>query len=123
MLGRLTSETGAHGSAVVANRVLPAHFNRRESDLIDRLPVARDLLIATAGAGVTSVLEAAEITEHRRRTGAAHLERLRATISDDPELGPSVPMIMVPELFSARGYGPRIVTLLAGALAEELDVD
>lgn len=123
LLDRLTAETGAHPCAIIANRVLPAHFNRREAALIDRLPEAEDLLVAAAGPAVTSVLEAADITEHRRRTGAAHLDRLRATISSDPKLGPNLPMITVPELFSARGHGPRIVSLLSNALADELDVE
>lgn len=123
LLGRLTTETGAHACAVIANRVLPAHFNRREAALVDRLPEAEELLAAAAGPGVGSVLQAAEITEHRRRTGAAHLDRLQAAIAADHQLGPSVPIVTVPELFAARGYGPRIVTLLSAALADELDVE
>ncbi len=130
LLGRLTTETGAHPCAVIANRVLPAHFNRREAALVDRLGEAEDALVAAAGPGVPAVLEAARITEQRRRTGAAHLDRLRATIAPAPASGAApgrmpgvdVPMITVPELFSARGYGPRIVTLLSEALADELDV-
>jgi hypothetical protein len=31
-------------------------------------------------------------------------------------------MIMVPELFTARAHGPRIVSLLSAALADELDL-
>ena len=123
LLGRLTSETGAHPCAVVANRVLPAHFNRREAALIDRLPEAEELLVSAVGPAVSSVLEAADITEHRRRTGAAHLDRLQAAISADPQLGSDIPVITLPELFSARGYGPRIVSLLSSALADELDVE
>jgi anion-transporting ArsA/GET3 family ATPase len=122
LLGRLTTETGAHPCAVVANRVLPAHFNRRETALVDRLVDAEQVLTAAAGPGVPAVLEAALITEQRRRTGAVHLDRLRTTIAADPTLGSSVSMITVPELFSARGSGPRIVTLLSEALADELDV-
>ncbi|MDX2380802.1 MAG: ArsA-related P-loop ATPase [Acidimicrobiia bacterium] len=122
LLGRLTTETGAHACAVIANRVLPAHFNRREAALLDRLDDAEQVLTAAAGPGVSAVLEAARITEQRRRTGAVHLDRLSATIDTDPTLGSSVSMITVPELFSARGSGPRIVTLLSEALADELDV-
>jgi hypothetical protein len=68
------------------------------------------------------VLDAARITEDRRRTGAAHLDRLRAAIVADPQLDASLPMITVPELFAARAHGPRIVSLLTDALADELDV-
>ena len=39
LLGRLRDETGAHASAVIANRVLPVMFNRREQ--ADRRPDRR----------------------------------------------------------------------------------
>jgi hypothetical protein len=58
------------------------------------------------------VLEAAHITEARRRIGGEHLGRLREH-SD-------LPMLMVPELFT-RATGRRVVSLVAEALAEELD--
>jgi anion-transporting ArsA/GET3 family ATPase len=122
LLGRLTAETGAHPSAVIANRVLPARFNRREHAVVGRLPDALDLLTEAAGAGVDAVLEAARITEDRRSTGAAHLDRLRAAIVADEQLASDLPMITVPELFTARAHGPRIVSLLSDALADELDV-
>ena len=41
LLARLRSETGAHASAVIANRVLPVMFNRREQTIVDRLDEAR----------------------------------------------------------------------------------
>jgi hypothetical protein len=107
---------------VIANRVLPSRFNRREHAVIDRLPEAVDLLVGAAGPAVGAVLDAARITEDRRRTGAAHLDRLRAAIVADPQLDASLPMITVPELFAARAHGPRIVSLLTDALADELDV-
>jgi hypothetical protein len=122
LLARLTTETGAHPSAVIANRVLPAPFNRREHAIIERLSDALDLLADAAGDAVQAVLDAARVTEDRRQTGAAHLDRLRAAIVDDPGLDPDLPMITVPELFTARAHGPRIVSLLSDALADELDV-
>jgi anion-transporting ArsA/GET3 family ATPase len=122
LLERLTTETGAHPCAVVANRVLPARFNRREQAMIDRLSEASQQLADAAGEGVAAVLEAAEITEDRRRTGAEHLDRLRNAIDDAPTF-PDLPMIMVPELFTARAHGPRIVSLLSRALADELELD
>jgi hypothetical protein len=61
------------------------------------------------------VLEAAHVTEARRRVGGRHLERLRA------EIPPGLPVLYVPELFT-RATGRRVVALVAEALADELDV-
>ena len=58
---------------------------------------------------------AAHITEARRRVGGKHLERLRGGIPAD------LPVLYVPELFT-KATGRRVVTLVAEALAEELDV-
>jgi anion-transporting ArsA/GET3 family ATPase len=112
LLHRLRAETGVSPTTLIANRVLPALFDRRQSDVVDRLDEAEPLLTAAAGRGVVAVLEAARITEARRRVGAQHLDRLR---SDSGGL----PMLMVPELFT-RATGRRVVTLVAEALAEEL---
>ena len=116
LLGRLRAETGAHASAVIANRVLPAMFNRREHAIVDRLDEVIDDLSDAAGPAVVTVVDAARLTEMRRRTGAEHQDRLRAWL--DEEL--SLPIVTVPELFS-RGSGPRVVTLVADALTDELD--
>ena len=116
LLGRLRSETGAHATAVIANRVLPAMFNRREHAIVDRLDEVAAELSDAAGPAVGTVIDAARLTETRRRTGAEHLDRLRSWL--DREL--SVPIITVPELFS-RGSGPRVVSLVADALTDELD--
>jgi anion-transporting ArsA/GET3 family ATPase len=116
LLGRLRSETGAHATAVIANRVLPAMFNRREHAIVDRLDEVAAELSDAAGPAVSTVIDAARLTETRRRTGAEHLDRLRSWL--DREL--SVPIITVPELFS-RGSGPRVVSLVADALTDELD--
>jgi anion-transporting ArsA/GET3 family ATPase len=62
LLGRLRAETGAHGSAVIANRVLPAMFNRREQALVDRLDDVMPLLVDAAGPAVTTVVDAARLT-------------------------------------------------------------
>ncbi|HYN34577.1 MAG TPA: ArsA family ATPase, partial [Ilumatobacteraceae bacterium] len=77
LLGRLRAETGAHASAVIANRVLPAMFNRREQAIVDRLDDVLPLLVDAAGAAVATVIDAARLTEMRRSTGADHLDRLR----------------------------------------------
>ena len=122
LLGRLRTETGAHASAVIANRVLPALFNRREQAIADRLDEAMPLLIEAAGPAVTTVVEAAHLTETRRRTGAAHLERLRSWLETHDDLPAGLPIVTVPEMFS-RGSGPRVVSLVGESLTEELDPD
>jgi anion-transporting ArsA/GET3 family ATPase len=117
LLGRLTAETGTHPVAIVANRVLPAWFNRREQAIVDRLDEVMDVLIAAIGPSAPTVLQAAAITEFRRSNGAAHLDRLRAALD---AAHPALPIVTVPELFS-RASGPRVVTLVADTLIEELD--
>jgi anion-transporting ArsA/GET3 family ATPase len=112
LLDRLTAETGVTASTLIANRVLPALFDRRQAAIVDRLGDAESLLVEAAGPSVRAVLEAAHITEARRRIGGAHLARLRKH-SD-------LPMLMVPELFT-RATGRRVVSLVAEALAEEID--
>ncbi len=77
LLERLDRETGVTPSAVVANRVLPALFDRRQSEVVDRLADVEPVLVDAAGPGVREVLAAARVTEARRRTGNRHLERLR----------------------------------------------
>ncbi len=115
LLARLDRDTGMAPSAIVANRVLPALFDRRQAEVVDRLGEVEPLLVAAAGPGVRQVLAAARITEARRRVGSRHLERLRAG------LPPGLPVLYVPELFT-RATGRRVVALVAKALAEELDV-
>ncbi len=113
LLGRLHDETGVEPSVVVANRVLPALFDRRESEVVEHLDDAEEILIDAVGRGVTTVVEAARITDARRRIGAGHLARLRDGCGD-------LPILIVPELFT-RATGRRVVGLVADALAEELD--
>jgi anion-transporting ArsA/GET3 family ATPase len=122
LLEKLTAETGTHPSAVVANRVLPAMFNRRELPIARRLSEALPTLEAAIGPGAGAVIEAGTIVESRRSIGAAHLDRLRAAISDAGlTVGDApLPIITVPELFG-RSHGPRVVSLVANALRDELD--
>ena len=119
LLGRLTRDTGAHPSAIIANRVLPALFNRREQAIVDRLDEALPVLVDAIGPAAPIVLEASRLTEARRRTGAEHLDRLRGALGA-LEAQPELPIITVPELFS-RSAGPRVVTLVADTLTDELD--
>jgi anion-transporting ArsA/GET3 family ATPase len=122
LLDRLKAETGAHAAAVIANRVLPAIFNRREQAVVDRLDDAMELLVDAVGSGAQTVVDAARLTETRRATGAAHLDRLRTWISDSDAVADDLPIITLPELF-ARASGPRVVSLVADALTAELDPD
>ena len=115
LLARLPTETGVTPTALVANRVLPALFDRSEAAVVEHLDDARDLLVDAAGRGVTAVVEAARITEARRRIGAAHLDRLRAATGE-------LPILIVPELFT-RATGRRVVELVADALADEIDTE
>ena len=115
LLERLDRETGVTPSAVVANRVLPALFDRRQSEVVDHLAEVEPVLVDAAGPGVREVLAAARVTEARRRTGNRHLERLREGIPVD------LPVLYIPELFT-KATGRRVVALVAKALAEELDV-
>ncbi len=129
LLARLTDETGAHPSAIIANRVLPVLFNRREQAIADRLGEALGVLVEAIGPSAPVVLQAAELTESRRQTGAEHLDRLRAALDGEADdLEGSVGLdgladlriVTVPELFS-RASGPRVVTLVANMLDAELD--
>jgi anion-transporting ArsA/GET3 family ATPase len=115
LIGRLDAETGVTLSAIVANRVLPALFDRRQAEVVDRLEQAEPLLVEAVGPGVRQVLAAAHVSEARRRVGSRHLERLRAGIP------PGLPVLNVPELFT-KATGRRVVALVAEALADELDV-
>ena len=115
LVDRVRSDTGVDIASIVANRVLPALFSERQLDVFERIdaPGPRQLLIDAAGSKVTTVVEAARMTEARRRVGAGHLDRLRTA------LGPTVPVIIVPELFT-RATGRRVVTLMAQSIHDEI---
>ena len=115
LLARLTHETAVAPCAVVANRVLPALFDRKQSDIVQRLSTVEEILVESAGPAVRQVVVAAQLTEARRATGAAHLERLREGLPS------GLPVLYVPELFT-RATGRRVVALVAEALGQELDV-
>ncbi len=119
LLHRLHEETAVHAHTVIANRVLPVLFDRREQPVADRLHEAMPVMAAVAGDAVATVLASARLTEDRRRTGAAHLARIHEALDGDAALA-AVDTITVPELF-ARAPGPRVVSLIADTLAVELD--
>ncbi|MEM1332506.1 MAG: ArsA-related P-loop ATPase [Actinomycetota bacterium] len=114
LLDRLRDETDTAPAAVIANRVLPAVFNRHELGVLDRLGGAADELVAAAGPGATAVIDAASIVERRRAVGATHLDALRRHVES---IG--LPMFTVAELF-ARAHGRRVVGQVADQLADEL---
>lgn len=125
LLQRLTAETGTYPAAVVANRVLPAMFDRAEQKVAHHVQDAVPVLVDAVGPGAAAVVEAASIIEARRSIGVEHLDRLRTVVSElDPPVSAGgrsrpVPIITVPELFS-RAHGKRVVTLVADGLEEEL---
>lgn len=116
LIERVRSETRVDIVAVMANRVLPALFTDRESMVFQDLNSAavRAQIVAIAGAKVTTVLDAAALTEARRHVGAEHLDRLRTS------LGPGVPLLIIPELFT-RASGRRVVSLVAQAISDEIN--
>jgi len=125
LLERLRTETGSHPAAVIANRVLPAMFDRTEQPVARHVDGALPVLVDAIGPGATAVVEAASIIEARRAIGAEHLERLRRAVDELDRSGSTrgrsdpLPIITVSELFS-RAHGHRVVTLVADALDEEL---
>jgi anion-transporting ArsA/GET3 family ATPase len=119
LVGRLERETGVAPSTIVANRVQHGVFDERQCDVFERLgtiATVEPMLVEAAGRAVRTVMEAARITERRAEVGAGHLERLR------DGLPPGLATIVVPELYT-RASGRRVVTLLAEALARQIDND
>lgn len=121
LLQKLTNETGVHPSAVVANRMLPAMFNRREQPIARRLDDAVPVLAEATGPAIAAVVEAASIVEARRTVGVAHLDRLRAALDELPG-GGDLPIVSVPEMFG-RSHGRRVVSRVADGLGDEIGVD
>jgi anion-transporting ArsA/GET3 family ATPase len=115
LIERLEREAGMRARTVVATRILPAMFDKRELAVLDRIDEVLPLLVDAAGPAVRAAVDAARITEARRAVGDGHLERLRAGLDDDVEV------VYVPELFT-RAVGRRVVTLVADALEAELEV-
>jgi anion-transporting ArsA/GET3 family ATPase len=128
LLERLTTETGTHPVAVIANRVLPEIFDDDdERDVAGRVPEAMDVLTDAVGDGVRAVVDAATIVESRRAIGDAHLDRLAKAIQGLDLSGATrgrtaveLPIVTVPEMFS-RAHGKRVVSLVADVLDRSLD--
>ena len=115
LVAKVQATTDVDVAAVIANRVLPQWFSAADALVFDALcvPEAQAVLVAAAGAKVATVFHAATLARARRQMVSEHLQRLR------DEVSASVPLVLVPELFSRSG-GRRVVSLVAEALDEEL---
>jgi len=113
LVARLRAEVEVPLGAVIVNRVLPELFTHADEETFEALREheAVDLLTARAGAGTVAVLDAARLAVSLRRTRAAHLEELRATVN--------LPLLYVPYLF-VRDHGLRVTRMVADALGAEL---
>jgi anion-transporting ArsA/GET3 family ATPase len=115
---RLGVETGVPLAAVVANRVLPEMFGRRDAALFDRLGNADLVATLAAAAGTSSeelerLFDAARLSAHLRSREVDHLDRLRSGLDR------SIPLVLLPMLFAASD-GLAGARALAGALEDEL---
>ena len=128
LVERLSTQTRVALAAVVANRVLPELFGRREEERFTQLraPEAVGALaraVGSAGAdlaggpvedsAVEAVLTAADLAVTLRRSKAMHLTALREGLGD------AAPLLFVPELFT-RAHGARATAQVASALSDEL---
>jgi anion-transporting ArsA/GET3 family ATPase len=113
LVAKVRAELDVPLGAVLVNRVLPELFTRADEEAFEamREPAALGALTKAAGAGVESVLEAAELAVNLRRTRAAHLDELRARVD--------LPLLYLPELF-VRLHGLRVTRMVAEALGQEL---
>jgi anion-transporting ArsA/GET3 family ATPase len=115
---RLGVVTGVPLAAVVANRVLPEMFGRRDAALFDRFGEADLVATLAAAAGVSSeelgqLFDAARLSAHLRSREVDHLDRLRSGVQS------SIPLVLLPMLFQGSD-GLAGVQALAAALEDEL---
>jgi anion-transporting ArsA/GET3 family ATPase len=115
---RLGVVTGVPLAAVVANRVLPEMFGRRDAALFDRIDEAALVATLAGATGVSSdelgqLFDAARLSAHLRSREVDHLDRLRSGLQS------SIPLVLLPMLFQAS-EGLAGVRTLAGALEDEL---
>ncbi len=120
---RLRTQAEVELSMVVANRILPALFDRRRLELLERI---KPLIPAASPWG--SIVQSATTADLRRRVGAGHLEDLRSRL-------PTVEMMIVPEIHlpqmqtgpDARpgglGADLGIIDAVSEAIAGELDAE
>jgi anion-transporting ArsA/GET3 family ATPase len=116
---RVEQDTGVDLAAVVVNRLLPEPFNRPEQAVFDALdsPDGRARLAEAVGkdAAADALLEGTRLAVGLRRRQADHLGDLVAA------LGPSVPTVLVPQLFDVE-RGLVTTRAVAERLAEELSL-
>jgi anion-transporting ArsA/GET3 family ATPase len=115
LVGRLHQETTVDLAAVVANRVLPELFGRREEEIFEALSAPEETarLDRALGGPAEPLLNAARLMVTMRRGRTVHLDRLRA------ELPAGTPLLYLPYLFF-RSYGLRATRVIADALSAEL---
>jgi anion-transporting ArsA/GET3 family ATPase len=113
LVARLRAEVEAPLGAVIVNRVLPELFTHADEETFEALrhADAMEQLSESAGNGTVAVLDAARLAVSLRRTRAAHLEELRASVN--------LPLLYVPYLF-VRDHGLRVTRMVADALGAEL---
>jgi len=113
LVARLRAEVDVPLGTVIVNRVLPELFTHSDEETFEALrrPDATGVLVENAGPGAVQVLDAARLAVSLRRTRAAHLEELRATVA--------LPLLYVPYLF-VRDHGLRVTRMVADALGAEL---
>lgn len=112
---RVARETTVELASVIVNRVLPERFGPRDEEIfaVADSPEGRGALAAAVGDDVMALLDATRLATSLRRSRAAHLETLRASLS------PTLPIILLPELF-ARADGVRATRQVAAHLEGEL---
>ncbi|CAB4362751.1 MAG: AAA family ATPase [Actinobacteria bacterium] len=115
LVAKVQSTTEVDVAAVIANRVLPQWFSAADAEVFDALtrPAEQAVLAQATGAKIAPVFHAAALARARRAVAGEYLQRLRT------EIPATVPMVLVPELFTRSG-GRRVVSLVAEALHEEL---
>jgi anion-transporting ArsA/GET3 family ATPase len=118
LMSRLESETTVALAGVVVNRVLPELFVTREEQAFEAIcePRAADALASALGGRPEPLLDAARLMVRKRRSRAAHLQRLREAVAARGDAA----LLYVPYLF-LRSYGLRSTRHIAAALAAELE--
>lgn len=112
---RIANETTVALVAVVVNRVLPELFSTPEEQVFERLrePEIAEMISDAVGGDVAPVLEAARLAVTMRRARAVHLGSLQE------RLDPSIPVLLVPYIFTRVG-GLRSTRQVAASIGDEL---
>lgn len=112
---KVAAETTVALATVIVNRLLPERFGPRDEEVFAALETedGRQVLGTALGSDVTALLDATRLATSLRRSRAEHLKTLRAALL------PSVPIVLLPELF-ARTDGVRATRQIAAHLAGEL---